>query len=186
MTAFPRPAANELAASPLSEEVWRCHERWLRTVLYARLREVSAVEDVLQETALALVKSWATLCEELQPQTMERFGPWLYRVAIRQALLYRRRLGRQRNLTLRYAERVDQTEQGRAGGPPEWLLSLERMKMVRSGLERLPPLDAQILLLKYTEDWSYQQIADHLGLSHAAVESRLHRARAKLREVLSL
>jgi RNA polymerase sigma-70 factor (ECF subfamily) len=42
-----------------------------------------------------------------------------------------------------------------------------------------------MLLLKYTEDWSYQQIADHLGMTHDAVESRLHRARAKLRSELA-
>lgn len=39
----------------------------------------------------------------------------------------------------------------------------------------------EILLLKYKEDWSYVEIANHLGVSHSAVESRLHRARRKLR-----
>jgi len=41
------------------------------------------------------------------------------------------------------------------------------------------------LLLKYTENWSYQQIAAHLGISHSAVEARLHRARRKLRAELA-
>ena len=56
---------------------------------------------------------------------------------------------------------------------------------MRVALERLSERDAEILLLKYTENWSYQQIADHLGVSHSAVESRLHRARKRMRAELA-
>jgi RNA polymerase sigma factor (sigma-70 family) len=49
----------------------------------------------------------------------------------------------------------------------------------------LSPRDAQILLLKYGENWNYHQIAAHLGVSHAAIETRLHRARQRLREELT-
>jgi RNA polymerase sigma-70 factor (ECF subfamily) len=52
-------------------------------------------------------------------------------------------------------------------------------------LTHLAAKDAEILLLKYTEDWNYHQIAAHLGISHAAVETRLHRARARLRQELA-
>ena len=40
-------------------------------------------------------------------------------------------------------------------------------------------------MLKYTENWRYQQIAAHLGISQSAVEARLHRARRKLRAELA-
>ena len=56
---------------------------------------------------------------------------------------------------------------------------------VRIALDRLTPRDAQILLLKYGENWNYHQIAEHLGVSHSAIETRLHRARTRLREELS-
>ena len=46
-----------------------------------------------------------------------------------------------------------------------------------AGASQLPRRDAEILLLKYTENWSYHQIAAHLGIGHSAVEARLHRAR---------
>ena len=36
-------------------------------------------------------------------------------------------------------------------------------------------------MLKYTEDWSYRALAEHLGISESAVETRLHRARGRLR-----
>ena len=56
--------------------------------------------------------------------------------------------------------------------------------MVRAALQRLPRRDAEILLLKYTEDWSYRELAAHLGVSESAVEARLHRARTRLREAM--
>jgi RNA polymerase sigma-70 factor (ECF subfamily) len=65
-----------------------------------------------------------------------------------------------------------------------WLLAEERQRLIRQALEQLPHRDRELLLLKYTEDWNYHQIAHHLGLSHSAVETRLHRARAKLRAKL--
>jgi RNA polymerase sigma factor (sigma-70 family) len=49
----------------------------------------------------------------------------------------------------------------------------------------MPKRDAELLLLKYTEDWSYRQLADHLGISTSAVEARLHRAREKMRRQLA-
>ena len=69
--------------------------------------------------------------------------------------------------------------------PLDWLLSEERRAAVQAALEALPERDSEILLLKYTENWSYQQIANHLGVSHSAVEARLHRARARLRTDLA-
>jgi RNA polymerase sigma-70 factor (ECF subfamily) len=69
--------------------------------------------------------------------------------------------------------------------PLDWLLADERNALVRKALERLPKRDAEILLLKYTEDWSYKQLAERLGLSTSAVEARLHRARQKMRRVLT-
>ena len=67
----------------------------------------------------------------------------------------------------------------------EWLLADERRRLIRRALTQLPERDAEILLLKYTENWSYHQIAEHLGVSHSAVEARLHRARQRMRQELA-
>lgn len=68
--------------------------------------------------------------------------------------------------------------------PGEWLLAMELRQTVREALQTLAPKDREILLLKYTEDWSYHQLAAHLGIGHSAVEARLHRARGRLRDQL--
>jgi RNA polymerase sigma factor (sigma-70 family) len=156
------------------------HERWLRTIVYARLGEPFAVDEVMQEIALAAVRQAAPLADP------GKVAPWLYRLAVRQCLLYRRKCGRRRKLTERYADQFRPDEQDRRWPDPlTWLLAEERRKLVRLALERLPRRDAEILLLKYTENWSYGQIAEHLGTTHSAVEARLHRARARLRAELA-
>ncbi len=67
----------------------------------------------------------------------------------------------------------------------DWLLAGGRRRVVRAAGARLPKRDAEILLLKYSEDWSYRELADHLGISRSAVESRLHRARKRMRNILA-
>jgi RNA polymerase sigma-70 factor (ECF subfamily) len=153
------------------------HDRWLRCIVLARLGERQGVDEVMQEVGLAAVRQKAPI------QDATKVAPWLYRLAVTQSLLYRRSLGRKRKLVERYADRVRPTEAD-GGDALEWLLNDERRKMVRTALKKLPPRDAEILLLKYVEDWNYHEIAHRLDISHSAVETRLHRARGKLRAAL--
>ena len=153
------------------------NDRWLRTVIFARVGERQAVEEVFQEVSLAAVR------QQTPVQDPSKVAPWLYRTAVTQSLLYRRKAGRRRKLTEQYAEAVQPTEVD-AGqvDPLGWLLADERQQMVRQALDTLLRRDREVLLLKYTEDWSYRQLADHLGISQSAVQARLHRARKRMRE----
>lgn len=155
------------------------HERWLRTVVLARIGELEGVDEVLQEVSLAAVAQKAPL------QDATKVAPWLYRLAVTQALLYRRKLGRRRKLVDRYAARSRPSESDSRTDPLGWLLADERRKLVRVALGRLPKSEAEILLLKYTEDWSYRDLAEHLGTTESAIEARLYRARGHLRQELA-
>lgn len=153
------------------------HDRWLRTAVLARIGERQAAEEVMQEVALAAISQKAPLRDPA------RVGAWLYRLAVRQVLLYRRRCGRRRKLLGNVATVRSNNQEGSVAADPfEWLLQDERKILIRQALARLPRRDAEILLLKYTEDWSYRELAAHLGLSESAIEARLHRARQRLRE----
>ncbi len=142
------------------------HDRWLRTIVLARVRERQAVDDVMQEVALAAVRQAAPLADA------EKVAPWLYRLAVRQSLLYRRKCGRRRRLQESYENRQERHRENGHNGPSVleplgWLLSDERQALVRQALGRIAARDREILLLKYTEDWNYGQIANHLGVSHS-------------------
>lgn len=156
------------------------HDRWLRGIVAARVGEPQAVDDVMQEVALAAVRQQAPLADA------SKVAPWLYRLAVTQSLLYRRSMGRRRKLKDRYAERFQPTEvDGREQDPLRWLLADERRELVRKAVQSLPGKDAEVLMLKYSENWSYKKIADTLKVSTSAVEARLHRARARLRDRLA-
>ncbi len=76
------------------------HRRWLRTVVLARAGEPQAVDEIMQEVALAAVTQKSPI------RDVGRIAPWLYQLAVRQSLMYRRKLGRKRRLEQRYAERA--------------------------------------------------------------------------------
>lgn len=162
---------------PVTAQLLKEHERWLRTALYARLRNAMEVDDVMQETVTAALEHWQ------QIRDPSAVGPWLYKIAIRQALLYRRKQGRIRKLHDAAEQNLPARTNSEAN-PLDWLLAEERNELVRQAMNELPRRDAEILLLKYTEQWSYREISERMGVSTSAVEARLHRARQRLRERL--
>ena len=153
------------------------HQHWLRQIILARVGEPQATDEVFQEVAAQALLQKSPLLDE------SKTSAWLYRVAVQQCLLYRRKCGRQRRLLRRYGD--EQTSQGlNAPDALHWLLKAERLEQVRAAVLQLPAQDAELLLLKYAEGWRYQHMAQKLGLSVTIIEARLHRARARLRQLL--
>jgi RNA polymerase sigma-70 factor (ECF subfamily) len=155
------------------------HYRWLKTVVRNRLGEQEPVEDVLQEVGLAASK------RGIRPDDPDKVAPWLYRVALRQCLFYRRTRGRRRKLEdrVQVAGAIPATTP-RQDNPAEWILTVERSTAVRDALAELPELDRELMLLKYTENWTYQELARHLGVSAHTIEHRLLKAKRALRQRL--
>lgn len=173
MTPMDEPPSTNRNMAEIWPDLLQQHGRWMRSAALARLREADAVEEVLQNVALAVVHALQTGTE------IQQTGAWLYRVLLRQCLLFRRRKGRDRKMQERLAcHEVKERDQG---SPLHWLLANERSALVRQAMQTLPDKEMEILLLKYVERWSCQQIADHMQVSPTAIESRLHRARQRLR-----
>ncbi|MEM8732700.1 MAG: RNA polymerase sigma factor [Planctomycetota bacterium] len=158
------------------------HEAWLRTTLLARLGNRDEVEEVMQEVAVAAANQSA------KAEPVERVGPWLYRVAIRQTMLFRRKAGRRRKLINGVANSARPTEEDtKQRSPLEFLMSEERQEEVRMAMAKMSERDRQLLMLKYVDGLSYGEIATRMGVTASAVQSRLHRARGLLRkEVLRM
>jgi RNA polymerase sigma-70 factor (ECF subfamily) len=155
------------------------HQGWLRRVVAARLHEAQAVEEVMQDVALAAVAQRSPL------HNPARAAVWLYRLAVRHVLLYRRKTGRQRSLVDRYAARKAASEIDTSPSPLGWLVLGERRQLVQQALRRLPPRDAELLILKHAEGYGARELAERLGASVGTVETRLHRARHRLRAELA-
>ncbi|MBI4230039.1 MAG: sigma-70 family RNA polymerase sigma factor [Planctomycetes bacterium] len=128
-------------------------------------------EDLLQETFLRAVRGIAGL------RDAAKFDSWLYGIGRRVALE-----GRHQTKAAPLMEVAAAQEPGHGdGGEKEG-----RMKRLREAVDRLPGEYRATLTLFYQGGRSYQEIADLTGLSRAAVNQRLTRARAILRESLGL
>jgi RNA polymerase sigma factor (sigma-70 family) len=177
----PHDSNNRTGDSPAGIDLPACfqqHRRWLRNVVAGRLIEKHAVDDVMQEVALAACNGSQSVAES------GAIAPWLYRVAVRQSLLYRRKKGRQKKLVDGFASRGNPPSTSRENDPLNWILATERQANIRLAIGRLVTRDREILMLKYTENWSYRQLSEHLGVSVGTVEYRLTQARKQLRREL--
>ncbi len=104
-----------------------------------------------------------------------RLGTWLYRIASNEALqLFRRRDNEQRHLRLVSEQQDRTTEPGAEAGRQE----------LEDALGQLSELHRVILVLRYQEGLSYDEITDVLEIAPGTVASRLNRARAELRGLL--
>jgi RNA polymerase sigma factor (sigma-70 family) len=177
----PSPASEpEIATSVLDwGATLAAYQGWLRRVVASRLHEAQAVDEVMQDVALAAVSQHSPL------QNPARAAVWLYRLAVRHVLLYRRKTGRQRSLVDRYAARKAASEIDASPSPLGWLVHDERQQLVQQALRRLPPRDAELLILKHAEGYGARELAERLGVAVATVETRLHRARRRLRAELA-
>jgi RNA polymerase sigma-70 factor (ECF subfamily) len=95
---------------------------------------------------------------------------WVFLIARNLALNYQRDQVRRPNI-------VELTDAPRAA-------SQETTLAMRDALAELAPIDRDVFLLREVVGLSYDEIAASCEISHAAVRSRLHRARQQLREYL--
>jgi len=156
------------------------NQGWLRKILSCRIRDPAAVDDCLQEIAVAIVR------QDNKPHDPEKIPAWLYQVAVRKAITFHRSNGRKSRLMDELARQFEARGDLSTGcSQLENLVRNESRQQLRQALQRLDPTDRELLLLKYTEHWTYQQLAERLGSSLASVEYRLVQAKKRLRLLLA-
>ncbi len=69
-------------------------------------------------------------------------------------------------------------------GPSTALSRAERCEVVRAALEKLHPIDREILALRYFDDLSFTQIGAILDLKENTANTRALRAAMKLRRLI--
>jgi RNA polymerase sigma-70 factor (ECF subfamily) len=108
------------------------------------------------------------------------FETWVYRLVVNCCLDHQRR---QRRL-LPLAAEILASLRASSDALAEMLRN-ELRGRVRSAVDRLPPALRLVIVLRYTEGLSYEQIADVLGCSSGTVASRLNRAHKMLERRLA-
>ena len=144
------------------------------------LRNPEDAEDVLQDTFLRAYRGIKSF------KGNSTFSTWIYRITANSALM---RL-RKRQLPTVSIDDADERETpiniaDWAPGPVEQVLNQETQAAMSEAIEALPPEFRQVFVLRDLEELSNAEVAEILDLSVAAVKSRLHRARLKVRNRLA-
>jgi len=109
------------------------------------------------------------------------FYTWIYRIAVNLALSDRRRGKGSIRISLDGIDPADPSGVIDPSGPLE---TAERDALIHSALQALPPDHRAVVVMKDLDGLRYEEIAKMLGVPVGTVRSRLHRARAELRERL--
>lgn len=157
------------------EELVRRYERLVARVLYPYARREISVDDLVQETFLRAYDRLETFNPDY------RFKTWLLAIANNLGVDTLRR----RRETVEFNPEVHaQTASGMEEQPEDAAVRAELSGSVREAIETLPETYSVPLVLRYGEELSYAEISEVLGLTVAAVKSRLFRARNMLAERL--
>jgi len=134
-------------------------------------------EDVVQEAFVQALLKLNTF------QRHSTFYTWLYRIAFNGAITHRRRQRGELSLDHLY-ETIGEQSIDDGPEPDSGLLLAENAAQVREALARVTDEHRAVLVLRELEGCCYDTIAQILDIPVGTVRSRLHRARAEMRECL--
>jgi RNA polymerase sigma-70 factor (ECF subfamily) len=156
------------------EEIVRRYQRRVYGTAFRIVRRHDVADDVAQEAFIRAHQALETF------DTARPFGPWICRIAANLAINHvRSPEAREEELPEGHAETPAPD-----GGPLAGVLENEARAVLDAALDRLPAEQRAVFVLRVTEELSYREIAEALGISLGTVMSRLSRAREKLREAL--
>lgn len=169
--------AGEIA---LFEILMRRYNRRLYRAARSILGDDSEAEDVMQD---AYVRAYKHLN---QFSGQAKFSTWLTKIAVHEALVRVRRRDR-------FVE-IDSTPESegdsmsiltsKTRNPEQQAFARELSAVLEASVDALPETYRSVFMLRDVEEMSTAETAECLDISEEAVKTRLHRARALLREEL--
>lgn len=142
----------------------RLHELQVYRVALRMLGNEADAEDAAQE---ALVKAWRSIGRFRQSSA---FSTWLYRIVTNHCL----NVISARRPTV---ELDDERDGAQSLDPAVAVQRRAEMRELTASIAGLPPDQRAALVLREFEGLSYDEVAEVLGVSLAAVKGRIHRAR---------
>jgi RNA polymerase sigma-70 factor, ECF subfamily len=162
------------------ETLMRRYNRRLFRIARGVLKDDSAAEDAVQEAYLDAF----THLDRYEPTG--RFGGWLSRIALNEALMLRRKT-RANVVSLDLLDDATLTVEESATSEPEadYAETSQTRELLEAAIDTLPDAFRMVFILRQVEELSISETATTLGLNEATVRSRLHRAQRMLRIDLS-
>jgi RNA polymerase sigma-70 factor, ECF subfamily len=172
------PDAQLAAAGDIEafERIYRRHHQRIYTLCLRMVRDASRAEDLTQEVFIQLFRKLHTFRGDASIST------WLHRVAVNQVLMhFRKPIVKSEQTTDDDAvliQVVHGTEQ------PNKMVLLDGIAL-KEAIARLAPGYRMVLLLHDVEGYEHEEIGKILGCAVGTSKSQLHKARIKLRSLLT-
>jgi RNA polymerase sigma factor, sigma-70 family len=168
-----RAAAGDAAAF---EKLYEQHHRRVYSLCLRMLGNTSQAEDMTQEVFLQVYKKIGSFRGD------SAFTTWLHRLTVNQVLMHFRKRGVKLEHTSEEGDFTNVVETP--------IQSTRRISMVdRLALEKaiseLPPGYRTVFVLHDVEGYEHEEVANLLGVSVGTSKSQLHKARMRLRELLT-
>ena len=158
------------------EELYRLHAGRLFNLTARMVGSAQEAEDVLQEVFLHAYRKLGSFRGE------SSLGTWLYRLGMNRCLDHLR--GRH----ARMKQATDSLDEDGAGEPvapaPATPAAVNRLDLERA-IGKLPEGCRAAFLLHDVEGFEHNEVAAILGVSEGTSKSQVHKARRKLRALLS-
>ena len=154
------------------------YERRVYGICYRYFGNHADAEDAAQDAFVAVARRAGTFAGG------SRLSTWMYRVAINACNDIARK--RRRRPQTPVEDIVDVAEAVGAAGPDDDAIAGRETELeVQRALLQLDDLSRTLVLLVAVEGLSYQEVGEALDLPIGTIKSRVHRARARLAELLA-
>jgi RNA polymerase sigma-70 factor (ECF subfamily) len=147
-------------------------------VVRSVLRDGREVEDVMQDAYVLAFKHLD------QFEGTARFSTWLGRIAYNEALARVRARKRFVSIDATSEDAMPEIPKSTAVDPERAAGDRELARVLEAAIDRLPDIYRSVLVLRQIEGQDVAETAAVLGVTEEVVKTRLHRARAMLREEL--
>ena len=158
------------------EELYRAHAGRLYNLVFRMAGSAAEADDLLQDVFLHAHRKLGSFRGD------SSLGTWLYRLAVNHCLDFLR--GRQAKMTRvnRFAGRGGRKRAG--NGVPSVPTAVSRIDLERA-IARLPDGCRAAFVLHDVEGFEHNEVGRLLGVSEGTSKSQVHKARMKLRAMLS-
>ena len=156
------------------EELYVAYAERLRLFIKGVLKDADLAEEIVQTTFLKLSE---------QPVDLEILSikAWLYRVALNEALTYKRR----QNVDVKARKRLLENSDVPLG--TEQQTSREELsELLRQAIKTLPDLQQEVVRKKYMEGKTFTVIAEEVEAPLGTVLTRMRLALSKLHKEMSI
>ena len=165
------PEAFEQLITPLEQLIWRiCWH-------YTGNRE--SAEDCGQET---MIRIWRSLDSYRGDCALES---WVYRIAANCCMDYLRKKKRDKSVSMEPMQEQGFDPADLSPGTEEQVVAADEQKRLREAITLLPEDQREALIMTQLEKVPYEEAAKLLGVSEGTIKSRVNRAKARLKEILS-